>query len=190
MNRTTSPLPPLCSGARGRGDHRKSTFLPPRCAVVDRHHVPLKHSWADAATPTQLDTIPARARANGVSASVKTNNLISNDNPESDPASDGGRPGSATALTWAGLGARVAGLVSLAGGRLFVMSDREAHWRGWQIERRCAGLGRRYRDPRFDTLSPCPHCGEADPTAAESFCAACSGTGRLVRDQALTPLDR
>ena len=28
--------------------------------------------------------------------------------------------------------------------------DEEACWRGWEITPLCGGLGRRYRDPRFD----------------------------------------
>jgi hypothetical protein len=35
--------------------------------------------------------------------------------------------------------------------RLFTMNDTEAYWRGWQIIRVHGGLGRAYRDPRFDT---------------------------------------
>lgn len=31
-------------------------------------------------------------------------------------------------------------------------ADEEAHWRGWQITQLWGGLGRVYRDPRFDTL--------------------------------------
>ena len=39
-----------------------------------------------------------------------------------------------------------------AGERLFMSADEEAHWRGWQITQVWGGLGRVYRDPRFDTL--------------------------------------
>jgi len=39
-----------------------------------------------------------------------------------------------------------------AGERLFMSADEEAHWRGWQIIQLWGGLGRVYRDPRFDTL--------------------------------------
>jgi hypothetical protein len=36
---------------------------------------------------------------------------------------------------------------------MFRTNDTEAYWRGWQIIRVHGGLGRVYRDPRFDTLS-------------------------------------
>jgi len=39
-----------------------------------------------------------------------------------------------------------------AGERLFMAADEEANWRGWQITRLWGGVGRVYRDPRFDTL--------------------------------------
>ena len=38
------------------------------------------------------------------------------------------------------------------GDRLFFMNDAEAYWRGWQITKTHGALGRRYRDPRFDTF--------------------------------------
>ena len=44
------------------------------------------------------------------------------------------------------------------GDRLFAMNDAEAYWRDWQITKTQGGLGRRYRDPRFDTLAECPRC--------------------------------
>jgi hypothetical protein len=44
------------------------------------------------------------------------------------------------------------------GDRLFAMNDTEAYWRDWQITKTPGGLGRRYRDPRFDTLAECPRC--------------------------------
>jgi hypothetical protein len=37
--------------------------------------------------------------------------------------------------------------------RWFSMNDTEAYWRGWQITKTHAGLGRRYRDIRYDTLA-------------------------------------
>ena len=37
------------------------------------------------------------------------------------------------------------------GDRWFVMNDAEAYWWGWQITKTLGGLGRRYRDIRFDT---------------------------------------
>ena len=44
------------------------------------------------------------------------------------------------------------------GDRLFAMNDAEAYWRSWQITSTHDGLGRRYRDPRFDALAECPKC--------------------------------
>ena len=74
-----------------------------------------------------------------------------------------------------------AGLLRRIGDRLFAANDAEAQWRGWQIEPRRAGLGRRYRDPRFDTLIRCPHCHGTGGTAGTQ-CAPCSGTGRMILD--------
>ena len=170
--------------------------------MVNRHRVPQKHSWADAATSAQLDTIPARARAKGVSALTNISNLVGKDNPRVVTESHRGFFIPAGAATWddaaatlsraatmlvlgpaAILSGWLADLLIRIGDRLFAMNDQEAAWRGWQTERRHAGLGRRYRDPRFDTLSRCPHCLGVGTTAADSRCAQCSGTGRLILDQ-------
>ena len=43
----------------------------------------------------------------------------------------------------------LADLLDRIGDRMFAMNDAEANWRDWEIERRNAGLGRRYRDARF-----------------------------------------
>jgi hypothetical protein len=51
----------------------------------------------------------------------------------------------------------VIGLPRRAGRRLFAMNDAEAGWRGWQVTETLGGLGRRYRDARWDALA-------ADPT--------------------------
>ncbi len=65
------------------------------------------------------------------------------------------------------------------GDRLFVMNDAEAYWRGWQITKTHHGLARRYRDPRFDTLTECPKCHGAGVTA-DLPCPPCLGTGRIT----------
>ncbi len=65
------------------------------------------------------------------------------------------------------------------GDRLFVMNDTEAYWRSWQITKTHGGLGRRYRDPRFDTLAECPKCHGAGVTA-DLPCLPCLGTGRIT----------
>jgi hypothetical protein len=68
------------------------------------------------------------------------------------------------------------------GDRLFALNDTEAYWRGWQITKTQGGLGRSYRDPRFDTLAECPKCRGAGLTAALP-CLPCLGTGRITRGE-------
>jgi hypothetical protein len=69
------------------------------------------------------------------------------------------------------------------GDRVFAANDEEARWHGWEIIPRHAGLSRRYRDPRFDTLIECPEClGSGTSTrngAVRTPCPACAATGRL-----------
>jgi hypothetical protein len=83
----------------------------------------------------------------------------------------------------------LAGIIRRAGDLIFMANDEEAYWRGWTIERRQAGLGRRYRNPRFDTLATCPHCRGLGVTAAESLCVKCTGTGRITVEQPPFPHD-
>jgi hypothetical protein len=87
------------------------------------------------------------------------------------------------------VGERLAGIVRRLGDLIFMANDEEAYWRGWTIERRYAGLGRRYRDPVFDTVASCPHCQGLGITAAEAPCAKCEGTGRVTVDQPPFPHD-
>lgn len=71
--------------------------------------------------------------------------------------------------------------------RLFTASDARAHQRGWQITAVHGGLGRRYRDPRFDGLIRCPSCaglGTIDGQCGTP-CRPCGGTGRLTRTAVL-----
>ncbi len=65
-----------------------------------------------------------------------------------------------------------------AGNRLFAEDDRKAREHGWEITCRHGGLARRYRDPRFDTLTTCRWCHGTGRTG-EQACPACRGTGRL-----------
>jgi hypothetical protein len=65
------------------------------------------------------------------------------------------------------------------GDRLFTMNDNEAYWRSWQITKTHGGLGRRYRDPRFDTLAECTKCRGAGATGDQP-CPPCLGTGRVT----------
>jgi hypothetical protein len=67
-----------------------------------------------------------------------------------------------------------------AGDLVFATSDAEASWHAWDIERRDAGLARAYRDPRFDTLVPCPRCHSVSTVADGSICRPCSAAERLV----------
>jgi hypothetical protein len=68
-----------------------------------------------------------------------------------------------------------------AGNLLFAGKDREAGWHAWDVERRDAGLGRAYRDPRFDTLASCPRCHSVSTTADGTVCRQCSAADRLIR---------
>ena len=65
------------------------------------------------------------------------------------------------------------------GDRLFSWNDTEAYWRGWQITKVHGGLGRRYRDLRFDALTACPQCQGGGSSARDTPCLPCLGTGRV-----------
>jgi DnaJ-class molecular chaperone len=69
------------------------------------------------------------------------------------------------------------------GERAFAATDGFAREQGWQITSTHAGLGRRYRDPRFDSLAPCSRCRGRGTTAPGDLCQTCNGTGRIVLDQ-------
>jgi hypothetical protein len=45
------------------------------------------------------------------------------------------------------------GLPRRAGRRLFYMNDLEARWRNWEAIETSGGLGRQYRDRRFDLIN-------------------------------------
>ena len=75
----------------------------------------------------------------------------------------------------------LAALAERAGTRLFARDDLIAIKNGWQITRRHAGLGRRYRDPRFDRLRTCPECNGHGLAYGEP-CVTCRGTGRVSRE--------
>ena len=114
----------------------------------------------------------------------KSSALLSNNNPHVVTAGYRIRSGPVISATLGHPGSRavgwLAGIIRLAGDLIFMANDEEAHWRGWTVERRLAGLGRRYRDPLFDTLATCPHCRGLGITAAESLCVKCSGAGRVT----------
>ncbi len=52
----------------------------------------------------------------------------------------------------ASLAGWLASLPHRAGALLFAMNDTEAGWRRWEVTESHGGLGRSYRDPRFDLL--------------------------------------
>jgi hypothetical protein len=114
-------------------------------------------------------------------------NFTCNDNPPWPPGDSAGRPprpappldqAVAVVLSW------LAFIPRRLGDYLFTMNDNEAYWRGWQITKTHGGLGRRYRDPLFDTLAECPACQGAGACAstgcASTACARCLGTGRVT----------
>jgi RecJ-like exonuclease len=76
------------------------------------------------------------------------------------------------------------------GERAFAATDGFACEQGWQITSTHAGLGRRYRDPRFDSLASCSQCRGRGTRAPGSPCPACNGTGRIVLDQTADPSPR
>ena len=82
-------------------------------------------------------------------------------------------PGASAVLDW------LAYLLRRCGDRWFAMNDTEAYWRGWQITKTHGGLGRRYRDLRFDTLAACAQCAGAGEWA-DAPCGPCLGTGRIT----------
>jgi hypothetical protein len=69
------------------------------------------------------------------------------------PASFADTVGDASTLAAAWL----IGLPRRAGRRLFAINDTEACWRSWLVAEPLGGLGRQYRDARFDALAADPH---------------------------------
>ena len=66
------------------------------------------------------------------------------------------------------------------GERVFAATDATARRHDWQIVVTHAGLGRQYRDPRFDTLAACPSCSGRGARTPGDPCQACEGTGRIT----------
>lgn len=83
---------------------------------------------------------------------INSTNMLTKDNPRW-PIANGKETAKVPGLRLAaGLAAAwLAGLVRRAGRRLFAMNDLEARWRGWQVTELAGGLGRQYRDARFDS---------------------------------------
>lgn len=84
-------------------------------------------------------------------------------------------------LTW--LGAILSGLAE----RVFGATDTGARQHGWQVASTPGGLGRRYRDPRFDTLTARADCCGRGVKAPGNPCRSCSGTGRIAVEAAADP---
>jgi hypothetical protein len=101
--------------------------------------------------------------------------------------STAGRIGSTVGLAAAVLLSWLAYIPRRLGDHIFTWNDIDAYWRGWQITKVHGGLGRRYRDPLFDTVAPCPQCqgGGADTKdgRADIPCAPCLGTGRISTEE-------
>lgn len=62
--------------------------------------------------------------------------------------------------------------------------DANARRHGWQIIVTHGGVGRRYRDARFDYLVPCVACNGCGSNTCGTICPACGGTGRISLDPA------
>ena len=60
--------------------------------------------------------------------------------------------GAAFRTAAASLAGWLSSLSHRAAARLFAMNDAEAGWRGWEVTELHGGLGRSYRDSRFDLL--------------------------------------
>ena len=73
---------------------------------------------------------------------------------------------------------RFAEIFRRAGESLFMSCDEEAFWRGWEITQLRRGLGRSYRDPRFDTRRRAHHL---DTLGGESLCRPGARSGQTTR---------
>jgi hypothetical protein len=74
----------------------------------------------------------------------------------------------------------ITNLLTRLGDRIFATSDAAALAHGWHIRRTRRGLGRSYRDPRFELLGQCSDCaGSGYLAVAARGCCSCGGTGRV-----------
>ncbi len=71
-------------------------------------------------------------------------------------------------------------LMHAMGAHFFRKNDELARRHGWAVEIRQGGLGRGYRDPRFDTLAHCPACLGTGSNTADRLCQHCAGSGRIT----------
>lgn len=81
----------------------------------------------------------------------------------------------------------VTGWIGPAVDGLFREDDASARRHGWQVEIRRSGMGRAYRDPRFDRFRRCPECEDSGDDENGRRCRGCSGTGRIVLGPTPTP---
>jgi hypothetical protein len=95
----------------------------------------------------------------------------------------GGRVADVAGLAAAVLLSWLAYIPRRLGDRLFSWNDTEAYWRGWQITKVHGGLGRRYRNPRFGTLTSCPQCLGGGISTEDTSCLPCLGTGRISTEE-------
>jgi hypothetical protein len=70
--------------------------------------------------------------------------------------------------------------------RIFATEDTAARARGWQLSHPPRGLGRIYRDPRWDLISAGEACGGDGGNPVEP-CLPCAGHGTVRRDWATAP---
>lgn len=86
-----------------------------------------------------------------------------------------------TLLTWSR--ARLSTLTE----RTFAATDAEARRHGWQVSITHGGFGRKYRDPRFDSLAACADCLGLGISVPGHPCHICDGTGRITLKGATEP---
>lgn len=80
---------------------------------------------------------------------------------------------STRSLTW--IESRLARLAQ----QLFAASDASAREYGWQTSATHHGFGRKYRDPRFDTLISCPYPQRGSAAVSQESCRGCRSVGRV-----------
>jgi DnaJ-class molecular chaperone len=66
------------------------------------------------------------------------------------------------------------------GSKAFEADDRRARDLGWEVTPSHHGLGRSYRDPRFDNLRVCAACDGRGCHPSGVTCSECTGTGRIA----------